>query len=240
VVGAQQANGGWDFAGDPSSSAEDPDTTGLAVQALVASGGSLQSIARGFGFLQTIQDPVGTWAGGNPNSSAQAILALAAVGRDVESSSCRRPVESLRTLQAGDGRFVSPFESFGVNTFATSQSVQALLRRWLPLSRSDVVFPCSYSYRIVGDNGSVRTFGAFGEVEGGRGSSLAGDPLSGTRVIDAADTPSDNGAWLFAADGRVATFGDARHHGSMRGTRQPARGRGCSDAVGQRLLARRS
>ena len=219
IVGSQQANGGWDFAGDPTSDAEDPDTTGVAVQALVAAGGSVQSISRGFGFLQTIQDTAGTWSGANPNSSAQAILALRAAGRAVESTSCRRPVESLRTLQASDGRFVSPFESFGVNTFATSQSVQALLRRWLPLSRSQAEFPCSYAYRVVTEQGVVRSFGAFGEIEGSRGASLGGDALTGTRVVDGADTPSDNGAWLFAADGRVATFGDARHVGSLRGTR---------------------
>lgn len=219
VVASQQATGGWDFAGDPRGTARDPDTTALAVHALVVSGGNLASVARGFGLLQSIQDRDGTWSAGDPNSTAQAILALQAVDRAVGSPSCLNPLAALRALQGSDGRFVSPFESFGVNTFATSQAVQALTRGWLPLRRAEGRYPCSYSYRVIGDQGDVRSFNAFGEGDGVRGTALGGDPILGTSVVDGADTPSDNGAWLFAANGAVATFGDARHHGSMRGTR---------------------
>ena len=217
IVAAQQANGSWNFAGDPTGAGEDVDTTGLAVQALVVAGGSLQSVARGFGFLLTVQDRAGYW-GSDPNSTSQAILALQAVDRKVGGVDCLDAVAALRSLQGRDGRFVSPFESFGVNTFATSQAIQALGRGWLPLTRTEGRFPCSYSYRVVTEDGSVRTFGFDGDLSGGR-LPLGGDPVGGTRVVDAADTPSDNGAWLFAANGSVATFGDARHHGSLRGVR---------------------
>ena len=36
--------------------------------------------------------------------------------------------------QQADGRIASPNDSFGVNTFATSQSVEGLLRSWLPIT----------------------------------------------------------------------------------------------------------
>jgi hypothetical protein len=42
------------------------------------------------------------------------------------------PVTWLRADQLPTGRFQSPNDSFGINTFPTSQSVQALRRGWLP------------------------------------------------------------------------------------------------------------
>ncbi len=43
---------------------------------------------------------------------------------------------SKSTTGTGAGRFQSPSDSFGENTFATSQSVEALLRSWLPVARA--------------------------------------------------------------------------------------------------------
>jgi hypothetical protein len=39
----------------------------------------------------------------------------------------------LRGQQAPDGHITSPNDSFGVNTFATSQTIQALRREWIPV-----------------------------------------------------------------------------------------------------------
>ncbi|MEP6626320.1 MAG: hypothetical protein ABJC79_17865, partial [Acidimicrobiia bacterium] len=48
------------------------------------------------------------------------------------------PVNWLRTQQAADGHITSPNDSFPpVNTFGTSQSVQALERGWLPVAWLD-------------------------------------------------------------------------------------------------------
>ena len=44
------------------------------------------------------------------------------------------PLNWLRSRQAFDGHIVSPNDSSGVNTFGTSQSVQALERNWLPVA----------------------------------------------------------------------------------------------------------
>ena len=43
------------------------------------------------------------------------------------------PATWLKGDQVASGRFQSPNDAFGVNTFATSQSVQALRRGWLPV-----------------------------------------------------------------------------------------------------------
>ena len=53
----------------------------------------------------------------------------------------RAPTAWLRSQQltappADAGRITSPNDSFGVNTFATSQTVEALLQSWLPVARA--------------------------------------------------------------------------------------------------------
>ena len=73
-------------------------------------------------------------------------MAITAAGFDVESPCWRNtvapglagnpyanPLNWLRFVQLPSGRFVSPNDAFGINTFATSQSVQALERNWLPV-----------------------------------------------------------------------------------------------------------
>jgi hypothetical protein len=43
----------------------------------------------------------------------------------------------VRSQQQPDGHIASPDDSFGVNTFATSQSIQALRRGWVPVKPLD-------------------------------------------------------------------------------------------------------
>jgi hypothetical protein len=42
-------------------------------------------------------------------------------------------VKWLKSDESSSGRFKSPNDQFGVNTFATSQSIEALRREWLPI-----------------------------------------------------------------------------------------------------------
>lgn len=163
IRGAQQANGGWGFAGDPAGTSIDPDTTGLAVQALVAGGatGTDPAIVKALGFLAANQGADGSWGTpfdtpvpGNPNSTALAILGVSAAGYD-PTSSCWRdtvapsrlgtpyasPDAYLRGKQTAAGNIASPSDQFGLNTFATSQAVEGLLRSWLPVV-SDVTHVC--------------------------------------------------------------------------------------------------
>ena len=83
----------------------------------------------------------------DPNSTATAVMAITAAGFDPRFSCWRdtvspglagrayaSPVTWLKTQSAPDGHIVSPNDAFPpVNTFATSQAVQALRRGWLPV-----------------------------------------------------------------------------------------------------------
>jgi|GEM_PF-1430567 len=152
VEGAQQANGSWDYAGDATGAEADPDTTGLALMALVASGLGYDdaSVRDGLAFLAGSQNPDGTWSeafGGesNPSSTAIAMLGIRALGFD-PAVSCWRdvalpsalgapyasPADALVALQQDDGHLVSPFDEWGVNTLGTTQGVQALVPGYLP------------------------------------------------------------------------------------------------------------
>jgi len=156
VRAAQQANGGWNFLGDPTGTDLDPDTTALAVEGLVAGGAdpSDSAVRAALTFFAANQQASGAWQSfgtDDPNSTALAILAITAAGYDVESSCWRdtvapaatgtayaSPTAWLRSQQltappADAGRIASPNDSFGVNTFATSQTVEGLLRSWLPI-----------------------------------------------------------------------------------------------------------
>jgi hypothetical protein len=156
---AQQADGGWNFLGDPTGTDIDPDTTGLAVQALVAGGADASDAAlrAALGFFAANQQANGSWqafGADDPNSTSTAIFGITAAGFDVESPCWRDTVDASRTGTAyasptawlrsqqltsppsDAGRIASPNDGFGVNTFATSQSVQGLLQSWLPIMRA--------------------------------------------------------------------------------------------------------
>lgn len=199
--GAQQANGGWSYTGLASGSDLDVDSTARAVQALAASGvpAGDGTMAAALTFLADQHQATGAWqffGVDDTNSTAMATIALAAAGWRT-SGPCWRtsstsapaggpyvnPTAWLRTQQITDpgpdeGRFASPNDAWGVNTLATTQSVQALRRGWLPIapaprtrseSFSDVP-PCApYTQAVAwmaaaGVNGA--TTGAFGPRRG--------------------------------------------------------------------------
>jgi hypothetical protein len=139
----QTADGSWHYG--------DVDTTALALQALLAVGRSTSdaTVVEGFAYLARAQNADGSWnAYGtpDPNSTATALMALRAAGLDPASGGWRAgfapelaaapygsPVAFLEAQQQGDGRIASPNDSWGVNTFATSQAVQALAGVSLPV-----------------------------------------------------------------------------------------------------------
>ncbi|HEX7132711.1 MAG TPA: DUF4214 domain-containing protein [Iamia sp.] len=146
VIETQQANGGFNFDGDPTLHGFDPDVTAAAVIALTEAGlpANAEVIERaltGLGFQQRWD---GEWAGpfddGNPNSTALVMLAGAALGAD-PATSCWRdrnepglvgvpfpsPEQAILRAQDDDGHMTSPSDVFGTNTFATSQSIQGLM-----------------------------------------------------------------------------------------------------------------
>jgi hypothetical protein len=151
IRAAQEASGGWDFSGDPTSTNVDIDTTALAIQALAAANVALNDpdLRAGLKFLAVQQQASGAWqsfGSDDPNSTSVAILGITASGFD-PTKPCWRdvvdpglsgdpyasPIVWIRSQQAPDGHITSPNDSFGVNTFASSQSIQALRREWVPV-----------------------------------------------------------------------------------------------------------
>ena len=160
VRAAQQDDGGWNFIGDPAGTDVDLDTTALAVEVLVAAGADSTNLmlSHTLEFFAANQQPNGSWqsfGADDPNSTALAIFGITALGFDVESPCWRytadpslagtpyaSPTAWLRSQQmtsppSDAGRIASPNDSFGLNTFATSQTVEGLLQSWLPVARAD-------------------------------------------------------------------------------------------------------
>ncbi len=149
VLAAAAPSGGWNFAGDPTDDTFDPDITGRTLQALAAAGvaDDDEAVAAALRRLAREHDATsGGWiafGAANPNSTALGILGLDAYGIDTTTRAWRdglaperaaepyvAPAAYLLAQQQPDGRIASPSDSFGVNTFATSQGVQALALRW--------------------------------------------------------------------------------------------------------------
>jgi hypothetical protein len=221
---AQQPSGGYDFSGDPTAEGTDVDTTARVVQALAAGGvpPTDPSIAKALGLLAKIQNSDGSWTAfgaPDPNSTAQAILAIEAAGFDVEEDCWRvvhgtttspypSPDDFLRKAQAPDGHVSSGADEFGVNTFATSQAVQALLRGFQPVASAARQSCPTTGYRLVAADGGVFAFGDAGYF------GSTGDRVLNRPIVASAATPSGKGYWLFASDGGVFAFGDAGFFGS--------------------------
>jgi hypothetical protein len=156
VLSTQQADGGWNFDGDPSETGADPDETGLALMALAASGlgPSNAAVQHGLALLASSQQSSGSWIDffgveGNASSTSLVVLGITASGYDAQSSCWRDtvapnlasspysdPVAWIRSQHQSDGHIRSPYDNFGVNTLTTSQSVEGLLRSWLPIAPS--------------------------------------------------------------------------------------------------------
>ncbi len=151
IGAAQQANGGWNFAGDKAGTDVDPDTTALAIEALAAANVSPTDtvLRNGLRFFAANQQASGAWPSfgtDDPNSTSVAAIAITAAGFD-PAKSCWRdtvdpalaghpyasPIDWLIAQQQPDGHIASPNDSFGLNTFATAQTIQALRRIWLPV-----------------------------------------------------------------------------------------------------------
>ena len=137
----------------------DVDNTAIAIQALAAAGvaGTDPDLRAGLAFLANNQRSDGAWeafGSADPNSTSTAIFAVTAAGFDPAKPCWRNvvapalagnaytsPMVWLQSQQnhgvptpADAGRINSPNDGFGVNTFATSQSIQALRRGWNPIT----------------------------------------------------------------------------------------------------------
>ena len=149
----KRSNGGWSYDADTGTTTDaDIDTTGLALQLLLAGGTSPTDpvVQRGLAFLASQQNADGTWSffgDESAESSSRALLAVTAAGYDVNDRCWRDTVypagvgapfaggdAALASLANPDGSIAGP-NVFSVS-FATAQAVQGLERSWLPLVRA--------------------------------------------------------------------------------------------------------
>jgi len=143
LSGLQQADGGWKYDLSPAPwNTTTPDSTGLALQALIAAGvpATNTSIVSGVLYLENQQNIYGSWSSwGSPsaNSTAYAMQGLLAAGEDLEANEWLKdghsPYDGLAALQRVDGPFVAGGSDNGM---ATWQAVPALLGVHYPLSTS--------------------------------------------------------------------------------------------------------
>ena len=164
IRAAQRSDGSWSYTGDPAEptdNGDEVDVTSIATQVLVAAGATVAdpAVRRALAYLASQQYPSGAFdAFGqpDPNSTAMAMLAVAAVGFD-PASSCWRdtvapersgagytdPTIWLLTQQLPDGRVQSPNDGYGVNTYPTSQTVEGWLQREVPVVRAGGAPDCA-------------------------------------------------------------------------------------------------
>ena len=129
LKGMQLPDGGWGFGG-----ASDPDTTAIAVQALVAAGvpKADASLAKALDQIKATQGQDGGWGfdptASNASSTAYVLQALIALGETAESAAYTKsgsnPVTFLLSQQQADGSFAG-FDP----GYATNQVVPALAGR---------------------------------------------------------------------------------------------------------------
>lgn len=148
IRAAQRSDGSWDYTGTTTGDGNDIDTTALALQALRAAGLTTADadVAAGVTFLGSRQQASGAWqafGGDDPNSTAMATVALGDLHIDVTTSAWRAtfgaPVSGsyaspiawlVSQVDSSDGHIKSPNDGFGVNSFASTQAVEALARQW--------------------------------------------------------------------------------------------------------------
>jgi hypothetical protein len=148
----QIADGSWNYAGSVAPGDGDVDTTAVALEALLATGYTVSdaAVAKGLAYLAQNQNADGSWSAfgsPDPNSTATASLAVRSAGFDPAVATWRDqvvpalagqpyadPATFLVAQQGADGRIASPNDGYGINTFATSQAMQALTGARVPVA----------------------------------------------------------------------------------------------------------
>jgi hypothetical protein len=147
LLGLQQMDGGWKYDLGAWSFNSEPDSTGLAMQALLSVGisPSHTSIISATLFLHSSQDESGGWD--NSNSTAYAIQGLLAAGEDLHADAWlvngHSPYNALEAYQKVDGPFIFDFDSPWVlpvdDFYATRQALPALLGVYYPFSTTNLM-----------------------------------------------------------------------------------------------------
>jgi len=128
LIGLQQSDGGWEYSPGFGTA---PDTTALAIQALIASGlGHDDGVIKdALAYLKLKQAPDGGW--GDSSSTAFALMAinaLGASGQDWTTTEGKTPESALFTFQKPNGAFFFNLEFTDDNLMSTATSIIALLK----------------------------------------------------------------------------------------------------------------
>ncbi|MCU1369952.1 MAG: Prenyltransferase [Ilumatobacteraceae bacterium] len=167
ILDGQRPDGSWDYSGTPDAEfgGNDVDTTALALIALRHTGATTAQaeIGDAVSWLASVQAASGAWqafGSDDPNSTSMASMALSDLHVDITtpawraafgapvSGSYTSPYTALRAMQRTDGRITSPNDGFGVNTFATTQSIQALSRQVFLVSEREALI-AEWSQRLA-------------------------------------------------------------------------------------------
>ena len=182
IRNAQKSDGSWSFDGSNAGTGGDIDTTAQAVLTLLEDADVLVADAdvdEALDYLEGQQQGSGAWQSffvDDANSTAMALLALGVAGRTTTLAAGDAWIASQ---QQGDGRIASQNDGFGINTFATSQSVQGLVRLDVPRVTSPIAMACS-------DGDGITDETEWGAPNGGDGSN---DGIPDADQADVASLP---------------------------------------------------
>ena len=146
IRSSQKSDGSWSFDGDGAGTGGDIDTTVAAILALLEDDDITAAdtdVAAGLDYLEAAQQPSGAWqsfGSDDANSTAVALVALGVAGR---TTTLAAGDAFLASQQQPDGRIASPNDGFGINTFATSQSIQGLVRIDVPRATTATPLGCT-------------------------------------------------------------------------------------------------
>ncbi len=187
IEAGQRGNGSWDYSGTSGPDGDDIDTTAIALLALQRAGRTTADsvVASGLGFLARRHQASGAWqafGADDPNSTASAMIALGAFGidsttrawkdrfaPDLAAGTYRAPAAYLGGQQAADGHVANASEAeYGVNTFATSQTIQAVGRQWFQDGQHEsLVTALAHALGSPNDNPSAAATGVATDALGG-------------------------------------------------------------------------
>ncbi len=166
---SQNPDGGWGFA---RGAASDPDSTGAALQALAAAGGSAEAIGNGVDWLRRSQAPGGGFAvaGGTPNAQSTAWAVQGLIAGGISPAAVRNggsPLDYLASVRAPDGHFRYSAATDQTPVWVTGQALVAARGEAFPLE------PVA-KRRAASGNGSAEDGGQVGDVAPAGGGGATG------------------------------------------------------------------
>lgn len=174
---SENGDGGWGFQARAGS---DPDSTGAALQGLVAATGRGAATRSGASYLRRVQQRGGGFSlagsgGSNAQSTAWAVQGLVAAGASPAATrkGGRSAFDYLAARQAGDGHYRYSTSSDQTPVWVTGQALLAVERRALPLravgrAKARRRAPAAGAGQSSGSNGDHVPLGAGGHSAGAR------------------------------------------------------------------------